>query len=82
MSLVGPRPPLPSEVSLYRLADRRRLEVKPGLTCIWQISGRGDIPFNEQVRLDVEYIETASFLVDLKLLVLTLPAVIGGRGAY
>src|SRR5450755_4649399 len=57
MSLVGPRPPLPTEVVRYTLADRRRLDVKPGLTCIWQVSGRGDIPFDQQVELDVQYIE-------------------------
>jgi lipopolysaccharide/colanic/teichoic acid biosynthesis glycosyltransferase len=82
MSLVGPRPPVPSEVNLYSDRDRRRLHVQPGITCIWQVSGRGDLPFSEQVRLDVEYIQNRSMLLDLKLLILTLPAVITGRGAY
>ncbi|MCH2174245.1 MAG: sugar transferase [Lentisphaeria bacterium] len=82
MSLVGPRPAVPREVALYSLEDRRRLEVKPGLTCIWQISGRGDIPFNKQVELDEKYIQSQSFLLDLKLILLTIPAVISGRGAY
>lgn len=82
MSLVGPRPPVPREVALYTLADRRRLEAIPGLTCIWQVSGRGDIPFPQQVKLDVEYIESQSFLLDLKLLFLTVPAVLTGKGAY
>jgi lipopolysaccharide/colanic/teichoic acid biosynthesis glycosyltransferase len=82
MSLVGPRPPVPREVALYTLADRRRLEIKPGLTCIWQVEGRGDIPFPEQVQLDVRYIESQSFLLDLKLLVMTVPAVLLGKGAY
>lgn len=82
MSLVGPRPPVPSEVAEYSLKDRRRLDVRPGLTCIWQVSGRGDIPFEEQVQLDVKYIESQSLWLDLKLLVETVPAVLLGRGAY
>ena len=82
MSLVGPRPPVPREVAVYSLRDRRRLEVVPGLTCIWQVSGRGDIPFDKQVELDMQYIRGQSFLLDLKLLILTLPAVLSGRGAY
>ncbi|HET6325021.1 MAG TPA: sugar transferase [Planctomycetaceae bacterium] len=82
MSLVGPRPPVPSEVNLYSDRDRRRLHVQPGITCIWQVSGRGDLPFTEQVRLDLEYIQNRSLLLDLKLLLWTLPAVITGRGAY
>src|SRR5262249_49182916 len=81
MSLVGPRPPVPREVSKYTLANRRRLAVKPGITCIWQISGRSEIDFSGQVKLDVEYIESQSFLLDLKILALTLPAVISGKGA-
>jgi lipopolysaccharide/colanic/teichoic acid biosynthesis glycosyltransferase len=82
MSLVGPRPPVPSEVNLYSDRDRRRLHVQPGITCIWQVSGRGDLPFSEQVRLDLEYIQNRSLLLDLKLLLWTVPAVITGRGAY
>jgi lipopolysaccharide/colanic/teichoic acid biosynthesis glycosyltransferase len=82
MSLVGPRPPVPREVALYSLADRKRLEVTPGLTCIWQVSGRGDLPFQQQVRLDVEYIESQSIWLDLKLLLQTVPAVLLGKGAY
>lgn len=82
MSLVGPRPPVPREVDLYSISDRRRLEIKPGLTCIWQVSGRANIPFPEQVRLDVRYIESRSLALDLKLLVATVPAVLLGRGAY
>ena len=82
MSLVGPRPPLPREVELYSPADFRRLHAVPGLTCTWQVSGRGDIPFDKQVELDVHYIENRSFWLDLKLLFLTVPAVITGRGAY
>lgn len=82
MSLVGPRPALPSEVDQYSLADRRRLEVIPGITCIWQVSGRSDIPFPEQVKLDVQYIESSSFWQDILILLKTVPAVILGRGAY
>jgi lipopolysaccharide/colanic/teichoic acid biosynthesis glycosyltransferase len=82
MSIVGPRPPLPKEVARYTLSDRRRLDVKPGLTCIWQVSGRGDIPFSQQVKLDAEYVESQSLWVDLKILVKTIPAVLLGRGAY
>jgi len=82
MSLVGPRPPLPSEVAKYSLAERRRLDVTPGITCIWQVSGRSEIPFDRQVELDVAYIESQSLSVDLKLLLKTIPAVLMGRGAY
>jgi lipopolysaccharide/colanic/teichoic acid biosynthesis glycosyltransferase len=82
MTLVGPRPPVPREVARYTLAERRRLEVTPGLTCLWQIGGRGDLPFPKQVELDVEYIETRSFGTDLGILIRTVPAVALGRGAY
>jgi lipopolysaccharide/colanic/teichoic acid biosynthesis glycosyltransferase len=81
MSLVGPRPPTRREVSLYSLADRRRLAVKPGLTCFWQVGGRSNIDFSGQVKLDVQYIETAGFWMDIKILLQTLPAVLTGRGA-
>jgi len=82
MSLVGPRPPVPREVALYTLSDRRRLDVIPGLTCIWQVSGRADIPFPQQVALDVTYIESQSIWVDVQLLLKTIPAVLLGKGAY
>lgn len=82
MTLVGPRPPVPREVARYSLSDRRRLEVTPGLTCIWQVSGRGNIPFPQQVVLDVKYIENQCFLLDLKLVCQTVPAVLFGRGAF
>lgn len=82
MALVGPRPPLPGEVARYTVADRRRLEVTPGITCIWQVSGRSDVPFPRQLAMDLEYIERQSLWLDLKLLLKTLPAVIAGRGAY
>jgi lipopolysaccharide/colanic/teichoic acid biosynthesis glycosyltransferase len=82
MSLVGPRPALPAEVARYSLGDRRRLDVKPGLTCIWQVSGRSDIPFEGQVKLDLEYINSRSVAVDVSLLLRTIPAILSGRGAY
>ena len=82
MSLVGPRPALVREVDRYSLDDRRRLDVIPGLTCTWQVSGRSDIPFPEQLRMDVDYIDRQSLGEDLKLLLKTIPAVISGRGAY
>ncbi|MDZ4799389.1 MAG: sugar transferase [Bryobacteraceae bacterium] len=82
MSLVGPRPPLPAEVARYSLRDRRRLDVIPGLTCIWQVSGRADIPFDRQVELDMQYIQSQSLWVDIKLLLRTVPAVLLGKGAY
>lgn len=82
MSLVGPRPPLPSEVRQYSLEDRKRLMVKPGLTCLWQVSGRSDIPFKQQVSLDKEYIMSQSIMNDLKILLRTIPAILSGKGAY
>lgn len=82
MSLVGPRPPVPKEVALYTLSDRRRLDAIPGLTCIWQVSGRSDIPFDKQVELDKTYIESQSVWLDLKILLKTVPAVLLGKGAY
>lgn len=82
MSLVGPRPALEKEVGRYSLDDRRRLDAVPGLTCTWQVSGRSEIPFPEQVRMDVAYIERQSLKQDFILLAKTIPAVISGRGAY
>lgn len=82
MALVGPRPPVKSEVDQYCLSDRRRLEIKPGITCLWQVSGRSEIPFKEQVELDVEYIESHGFWQDMKILLRTVPAVLLGKGAY
>lgn len=82
MSLVGPRPPVPSEVRQYTLEDRKRLNVIPGITCLWQVSGRSDIPFREQVRLDKEYIRHHGIWTDFVLLVKTIPAILTGRGAY
>ncbi len=82
MSLVGPRPPLPEEVEQYTSYQRQRLEITPGITCIWQISGRSEIPFPQQVEMDLYYIATQSFTDDLLILIKTVPAVLTGRGAY
>lgn len=82
MSLVGPRPPLPDEFVKYNLEEMKRLEVKPGITCIWQVSGRSEIPFHKQVELDRQYIESRSLWLDIVILIKTIPAVIFGRGAY
>lgn len=82
LSLVGPRPPLPEEVKLYSLADRKRLCVKPGLTCLWQIRGRSILPFEQQVGLDMQYIRSQSILKDMVIILKTIPAVLFGRGAY
>jgi lipopolysaccharide/colanic/teichoic acid biosynthesis glycosyltransferase len=82
MTLVGPRPAVPAEVARYSASDRRRLAVTPGLTCIWQVSGRAELPFPKQVELDVEYIQKRSIAFDLVLLAKTIPAVLSARGAY
>jgi lipopolysaccharide/colanic/teichoic acid biosynthesis glycosyltransferase len=82
MSLVGPRPPIPEEVTQYEPWQRHRLDVNPGLTCLWQISGRSRIGFQEWMRLDLEYIKHQSLALDLKILVRTLPAVLSREGAY
>lgn len=82
LAIVGPRPPLPREVALYTLEERKRLHVKPGLTCFWQIQGRSDIPFKDQVRLDLQYIASRSLWVDLWIIIKTVPAVLLGKGAY
>lgn len=82
MSLVGPRPALPVEVARYTLRDRVRLSAIPGLTCIWQVSGRAELPFEDQVRLDAQYYYEQSLVTNLGLLLKTVPAVISGKGAY
>jgi lipopolysaccharide/colanic/teichoic acid biosynthesis glycosyltransferase len=81
MSLVGPRPPIPGEVSQYDLAVRRRLSVRPGLTCLWQVRGRSLIPFEDWMRLDLEYIDRWSLMLDFRILLLTIPAVLKAQGA-
>ncbi len=82
MSLVGPRPPIPQEVAQYEPWQLRRLDVRPGITCLWQISGRSRIGFQEWMRLDLEYIRHQSLALDLKILARTLPAVLSREGAY
>ena len=81
MSLVGPRPPLPDEVKKYEWLFRKRLSVKPGVTCIWQISGRNKVSFDRWMQMDHEYIENWSLWLDLKILLKTIPAVVLSRGA-
>lgn len=82
MSLVGPRPPIPREVAMYSPSDRLRLSVMPGITCFWQIGGRAELDFPQQVRLDVQYIEQQSLRTDLNILLKTVPAVMRRKGAY
>ncbi len=81
MSLVGPRPPTPDEVLQYHRNDRRRLSMRPGITCIWQVSGRNQIGFEDWMKLDLLYIDTWSLAGDFQILAKTLPAVLTGRGA-
>lgn len=81
MSLVGPRPPLPEEVGRYARWQLRRLSVRPGLTCIWQVSGRNEVDFDRWMRLDLHYIDNWSLLLDLRLILRTVPAVLRGTGA-
>ncbi|QOR62935.1 exopolysaccharide biosynthesis polyprenyl glycosylphosphotransferase [Sulfurovum indicum] len=82
MSLVGPRPPVPSEVAEYSSEDLKRLHIVPGITCYWQVSGRSEIPFKQQVDLDKKYISTRSLWTDIKILFATIPAVLAQKGAY
>ena len=81
MSLVGPRPPVPGEVEKYELDHRGRLSMRPGITCLWQVSGRNQIEFEDWVKLDIEYVERWSLLLDFQILLATVPAVLSGRGA-
>src|SRR5436309_11363239 len=82
MSLVGPRPPLPEEVAAYPEDARRRLAVRPGMTGLWQVSGRSDLPWEEAVRLDLRYVENWSLILDMQILWKSCPAVFHGSGAY
>ena len=82
MSLVGPRPPIAEEVVQYEPWQLRRLDVLPGITCLWQISGRSRIGFQEWMRLDLEYIKHRSFWLDLKIMIRTIPAVLSREGAF
>jgi len=80
MSIVGPRPPIPYEVEDYQLRHRKRLDMKPGITGLWQVSGRSRLSFEEMVRIDLYYIENWSLWLDLRIILLTLPAVFRGEG--
>jgi lipopolysaccharide/colanic/teichoic acid biosynthesis glycosyltransferase len=82
MSLVGPRPPMPSEVVEYKDWHQRRLDVSPGMTGLWQVSGRSELTFDEMVMLDLFYAENWSIGLDVKILLRTVPTVLLGRGAY
>ena len=83
MSLVGPRPPFEEEATRFEFWQRRKLSVKPGITCLWQVNGRSEIhSFDQWARLDLEYIESASLWLDCKILLKTIPVVLRGRGAY
>jgi exopolysaccharide biosynthesis polyprenyl glycosylphosphotransferase len=82
MSLVGPRPPLPSEVDRYTLTQARRLRVRPGMTGLWQVSGRSDLSWTESIRLDLYYVDNWSMIQDVVILVRTVGAVLSSRGAY
>jgi lipopolysaccharide/colanic/teichoic acid biosynthesis glycosyltransferase len=81
MSLVGPRPPTPDEVDQYAAGDRRRLSMRPGLTCLWQVSGRNSVGFDEWMKMDLEYIDSWSLSSDLRILARTIPEVLLARGA-
>ncbi|GAC1351786.1 MAG: hypothetical protein NVSMB1_08180 [Polyangiales bacterium] len=81
MSIVGPRPPVPSEVEKYEAWQRRRLSVRPGLTCVWQVSGRNTISFQEWMYLDMQYIDHWSLKHDFQLIMKTVPVVLTARGA-
>ncbi|EKD94336.1 MAG: exopolysaccharide biosynthesis polyprenyl glycosylphosphotransferase [uncultured bacterium] len=82
MSIVGPRPPMPQEVELYSANEKKRLGVKPGITGLWQVSGRSNTSFDEWVRLDIFYIENWSLWLDISIMVKTLWAIVKKRGAY
>lgn len=82
MSLIGPRPPIPEEVRNYQSWQRRRLSMRPGITCLWQVKGRNKVDFDEWMKLDLEYLDNWSLWLDFKILGKTLPAVLFGRGAY
>jgi lipopolysaccharide/colanic/teichoic acid biosynthesis glycosyltransferase len=82
MALVGPRPPLAKEVAQYQPWQRRRLAVRPGLTCLWQVSGRSEIGFEDWVRMDIWYLKHQNLWTDIKLLLRTPWTVLTGRGAY
>ena len=81
MSLVGPRPAIPGEVAQYQRWQRRRLRMRPGLTCLWAVNGRDKVDFETWMRMDLEYIDNWSLGLDAKIMLLTIPEVLAGRGA-
>jgi lipopolysaccharide/colanic/teichoic acid biosynthesis glycosyltransferase len=81
MSLVGPRPAIPTEVERYQHWQRRRLRMRPGLTCLWALRGRDRVDFESWMRLDLEYIDNWSLSLDARIILLTIPQVVSGRGA-
>ena len=81
MSLVGPRPPIPAEVEQYERWQMRRLSMRPGITCIWQVSGRNNIDFETWMKLDLQYIDNWTLFLDIKLLLKTVPVVLLRQGA-
>ena len=81
MAIVGPRPPVPEEVECYELWQRRRLRMRPGLTCLWTLAGRDGLDFNEWMELDLAYIDRWSLGLDWKIILGTIPRVLSGRGA-
>ena len=80
--MVGPRPPTPEEVEFYSDRQLKRLEIRPGITCIWQTKGRSDLSFEEWMKWDLFYIENWSFWLDVKILLQTVISVVRGKGAY
>lgn len=82
MSIVGPRPPIPEEVAKYDIWQMRRLDIRPGITCLWQVRGRSDLSFYKWVKWDLWYIDNWSLGLDIRILLWTIPAVLKGRGAY
>jgi len=82
MSLIGPRPTVPDEVDKYETWQRRRFSMKPGITCLWQVSGRNNIGFTDWMKLDLEYLDNWSLWLDIKIMVKTIPVVLFGIGAY
>jgi lipopolysaccharide/colanic/teichoic acid biosynthesis glycosyltransferase len=82
MSMVGPRPTVLEEISLYKAWQRRRFSMKPGITCLWQIMGRNKLNYEEWIKLDLEYLDNWSFWLDLKIFLKTIPVVLFGIGAY
>jgi len=80
MAIVGPRPPIPSEVEQYERWQQRRLSMKPGITCIWQVSGRNNIPFDQWMKMDMQYIDTWSLKLDFIIILKTIRVVITSKG--